>query len=296
MTAAPPRRFDDPAPPSSLAAAGLLMRARWGVCLALIVASAIAIVAAVAVVSTGALASATLGVAIAATPIVAVVAADATAADTAAVGAAIRALPDVASATLRSKDDALRALSAAGTPVPDGRNPLPDVWLVMLDAGPIVRGAETVTQSATALRASIARVPNVETVRVDDRWLAPLADRTARWQRTWPVVQGSILFALAVAVGCCSFLAGRAMHGTDERTAPASKWALAIVAVFAAVSANLGATAAVYATVANAPSDSVGPVITWLGRGGGGMAMLGLIALASSLLVVAGMTLPASRR
>ncbi len=77
--------------------------------------------------------------------------ADAAAAQTLGAGGD-RALPDVASATLRSEGRRAGALSAAGLPpVPDGRNPLPDVWRVMLDAGPARRAAPSLTRARAAL-------------------------------------------------------------------------------------------------------------------------------------------------
>lgn len=230
------KHFDAPDPPSAVRLGLRLIGARWGAFVALACVTALLFVGVVGVFGAVAMSRAAYEAAIAATTAVVVLDPQAIPADAEATGARIRAIPGVASATFRSRDDALKDLAARGLPAPDGRNPLPDVWTLRLsavDGGPPGERVAAVTAAARDL-------PHVSAVRFDPRWGARLDDAERRDRGVVRPLAGAVLVALAMAVFCVAFLGGGASAGAEEA---ASKSALAIAAVGIAV-ASAAVTAA----------------------------------------------------
>ena len=137
----------------------------------------------------------------------------------------IEALPQVASATFKTREDALARLADAGLPAIQSRaNPLPDAWMVVL--APASSGdVDTQRTRVERLRAALAGLPGVESVQSDTRWI----DWIDRWA---PISRSAILWMYGIAFGVTGwaclgtfFLVGRAV--STER--PERRSVLAIV-------------------------------------------------------------------
>ncbi len=278
-----PRRFDDPAPPSAVAVAARLATARWGAVLAFVVVATIAMFAVLAIVLARAGAAAMLAAAVAATPVVAVVSADAAPADVAALGDSMRALPGVASATPRPKDDALRTLVAAGLPPVEGRNPLPDLWIVIPDPGAIAASGRTVAEGLAALRAAVVKLAGVEAVRVDDRWVAAADALQVRTAGALAVATPAVLALAFLVLAATALLAGTSL-GDPQRAS--SKWSLALVGAFVAVVANSLALAVVY-VLARAADGAAASTVDRVLANGQAERLLWVASALASLVVCA---------
>jgi hypothetical protein len=227
----PTRHFDAPRPASSFAAAVDLLRANWGVAVALAGVTAVVLTIATAWFLFDACFSAAVDASVAATPISVLLKVQTSTAEAQALGARIVALPNVATAALRSKEDALKTLVAAGLPTPDGRNPLPDVWTVTVKPPLLNASRQSLTTFMAETRYLLGGLPAVESTAVDERWIAAL-DRWSLGRKQWgPKLAGAILLLLAVMSFSSAFLAGGALSDAASLQKSASWLALAFISV-----------------------------------------------------------------
>ena len=131
----------------------------------------------------------------------------------------IEALPQVATAIFRTREDALSRIAEAGLPAVQPRpNPLPDAWTVLL-APASTRDVEVQLTRVERLKSALAGLPGVASVQFDARWIA--------WIDRWaPVSRSVILWVRGIAFGvtglaclATSFLVGRsvgAMRGATR--------------------------------------------------------------------------------
>ncbi len=214
--------------------------------------------------------------------------------------ARLDATPTVTGAKLRTRDDAMAALVAAGLPTLSTKpNPLPDVWVVTLaQAGPAATIRSLATRVADA-RTTLSGLPGVESVRVDGRWVELLD----RW--TPPVVRGANLATwlvtgtLAIALFCVFFVAGRAYRpDLSFQAAPAAgaKQALATVGMTSGLlSLALAGAALALGGVAFPDFATVWkPIVDSVGRNG--HVFVVSVGVAAILVAAAATTLGGSRR
>lgn len=135
----------------------------------------------------------------------------------------IEAIPAVAGARLRTREDAVATLVGDGLSALTTRvNPLPDVWIVSLrGASPGVELSRLSARVADT-RAALEALPGVESVRVDGRWV-DLLERSSSWlDRATGVATWTVSIALLAALLGLSFLTGRALpsdaRGEEGRT------------------------------------------------------------------------------
>ena len=227
-------RFDAPAPSPSVSASALratvgLAIAHVGMLAATLVLTTLAMIAATALVSSVFAVPAALQQAFVASPVLVFLSPTISRNDAEALRPGLMASPDVADATLRTKEDALGALVAAGLPAPpDGRNPLPDVWTVTLRGS----GPSFMTEAVTA-RDALRALPAVDVVRFDEAW-AGLLDRTAAtWSRLGMTSVAGGLVATGLAVLCIYLLFGRTL--TTPASAGAASFGALMIVGFALV-------------------------------------------------------------
>lgn len=208
-------RFDAPASSSSsqtsvFRAAGALCMARLSLVLAAFVPTVLALVGATLLLAIGVAVPAALRQAFVASPVLVFVAPAASRGDGEAIGKKLATLPDVVSATLRPKEDALATLVAAGLPAPtDGRNPLPDVWAVGLRGdGPLFM------TEVVAARDAITAIPGVDRVRFDEAWAGGLDRSVDAWARFGIAAMAGGLVSFAAVVFAVHGLFGRALAGS----------------------------------------------------------------------------------
>jgi cell division protein FtsX len=213
------KHFDAPRPSGSAASVVALVRSHAGVFVALLVVTTVVLFATLAIPIADALVAAMLAQAIEATPVVAILDRETPAAGAEALGARIRGLSGVAGATWRGKDDALKALVAKGLPPPEGRNPLPDIWALRIDAGAVLKQPETLEQRVDETRRALKALPGIDATRVDDRWVTALDERIGDWKRVrvGAAVVGFLILAVLAASG--GFLAGRTLSGENAESA-----------------------------------------------------------------------------
>ncbi len=228
-------RFD--APPSSSSRLGALCRTiagvlsrNPGVILATLFPTLLAVSFATALVGLAVAVPTALRGAFTASPILVFVSPTIAHDDVQALGARLKALPMVADATLRSKEDALAALIQSGLPPPaDGRNPLPDVWSVRLRLDAAQRGDPNFVSVAVGARDAIAALPTVDRVKFDEGW----ANALDRWWQAWSMfgslaVAGGLVLATA-GVYCLFALCARALEIPEQSGITNAKSALAIM-------------------------------------------------------------------
>jgi hypothetical protein len=240
------KHFDAPRPAFSLAAVDLL-RSNWGAALAMISVTTVALTIATAWFLFDAYYSATVDASIAATPISVLLKVQTPPVETQALGVRILALPNVATAVLRNKDDALKTLIAAGLPVSESRNPLPDVWVVGVKPTLLNASQQSLTTFIAETRYLLGGLPGVESTAVDERWVATL-DRWSQARRQWrPRIAGIIFLFLAVALFASAFLAGRTLGNplAGSRKLDSLR-ALALVALFVILAAAIVTAAVVW--------------------------------------------------
>ena len=219
MKAADPiRRFDAPAPPSAFAVAFATLRAHWGVTIASMFVVGCVACAAAGLRLVDAAWSARLAASIGATRVYVVVDPSTARADAEALGSPIRALSLVEAASFESRDDALAKLVADGLPVPDGKNPLPDVWTVTLRSRFVMADPRGFAAVVGDTRRALAASPHVDATRVDQRWV----DGVDRHMRGWRRLRSPLLLAgcalLALLLLATGFLAGAAL--SDRQVGP----------------------------------------------------------------------------
>lgn len=241
------KHFDAPRPASSFAAAVDLLRSNWGAALAMIGVTTVVLTIAAAWFLFDACFSATVDTSIAATPISVLLKVQTPPAETQALGARILAIPNVATAVLRSKDDALKTLVAAGLPASDSRNPLPDVWVVSVKPALLNASQQSLTTFIAETRYVLGGLPGVESTAVDERWITAL-DRWSQDRKQWgPKIAGIIFLFLAVTLFSSAFLAGRTLAGSgtaSRETCGLS--ALAIVALVVMLAATIIVAASIW--------------------------------------------------
>jgi hypothetical protein len=235
----PTKHFDAPRSASSFAAAVDLLRSNWGAALATIGVTTVILTIAAAWLLFDAGFSATVDASVAATPISVLLKVQAPPAETQALGARILAIPNIATAVLRSKDDALKTLLAAGLPTPDGRNPLPDVWVVTVKPPLLSASQQSLTTFIAETRYLLGGLPAVESTAVDERWITAL-DRWSQGRKKWgPKFATTIFLFLVVALFSTAFLTGRALADPVVPRKPASWSALALVASVVMLAATI---------------------------------------------------------
>lgn len=212
---------------SALRAAGALVAARFGMVLAALVATIVVLVIGTSLLGAGAAVPVALRQAFVASPVLVFVRPNAARSDVEAIGPGLMALPDVSTATLRPKEEALATLVAAGIPAPtDGRNPLPDVWTVTLHGD----GPSFVTE-AVAMRDAISALALVDSVRFDEAWARSLDRTAAMWSRFGAGWLAGSIAALGLVLFCAYVLFGRALTTPDPGQMPTVAAAVVIVAV-----------------------------------------------------------------
>ncbi len=137
--------------------------------------------------------------------------------DAEALQARIEALPEVGQAVLRRREDGLASLADGGLPALSSRpNPLPDVWLVSLRPS-AWNATRTVSERVGEVRAALAALPDVDTIRVDQRWIARIDAWSPLVRRTVPIAaSGAVAFAILACL-VLFFLAGRAVTRDADR-------------------------------------------------------------------------------
>lgn len=203
----------------------------------------------------------------------------------------IEAIPTVAGARLRTREDAATTLAGSGLSALTARaNPLPDVWVVSLRG--VSSGAEPLRLSARVAntRVALEALPGVESVRVDGRWV-DLLERSSSWLDHATGVAGwTVTACLLVAVLGLSFLTGRALT-PDARSGPGRSQALATVGMMAGL-LSLAVGGALLASVIVVTPESgpiAGSILDSLGRTG--HAFLVGVGLAVVLIAALGHTL-----
>ena len=141
-------------------------------------------------------------------------------ADAEALRGRIEAVRAVASATLRTREDALAALATSGLPVSTAKsNPLPDVWIVGM-RGPDANAAATpLAGRVEQIRQRLLLLPGVDTVRVDGGWIDSLDRWAARADRGGAWLDAITVGLALLALFGIYFLAGRAI-GHREASGP----------------------------------------------------------------------------
>jgi hypothetical protein len=234
-------RFDAPVsspsvPGSALRAASGVLAARLGLIVAAMVPTVLALIAAVLLLGLAAVVPRVLRQAFVSSPLLVFMTPTASRADVETLGTKLTALPDVASAAVRTKDDALAALVAAGLSAPaDGRNPLPDVWTVTLQGtGPLF------LTEAIATRDAIRALPSVDQVRFDEAWAGSLDHATATWARFGIGWLAGVSGGVAVALLCVYILFCRALTGPVQGRPVAVASLVIVGGTMVLVSALLG--------------------------------------------------------
>lgn len=212
-------------------AAGALVSARFGMILATLAPTVLALIAATWSLGVALAVPEALRQAFVSSPVSVFLAPATSRGDVEALGPKLLALPDVADATLRPKDEALAALVAAGLPAPsDGRNPLPDVWTVTLRGdGPLFM------TEAVAARDAISALPAVDRVRFDEAWMGSLDRVTAMWSRFGVASIASVLAGAGLALFCVHVLFGRTLVAASARDAPGAIAGIVIIGLGLAI-------------------------------------------------------------
>jgi hypothetical protein len=272
------KHFDAPRPASPFTGALGLLKARWAVVSALVVALAIVGGAAFGLLFVDRLVTAGIEASVAATPVFVLLDTRATASEAEALGARIRALPGVADATLRTRDDALRALVATGLPAPDGRNPLPDVWTVRLKTPP----TGGLSAALATLRSALAALPLVVATRVDERWVARLDQWMSASAASGPMVRPAGVALLLLLLASLGFVGGKAASAADNP----SKLVLAIAGTLVAAMALVIDALSIWA-IGTFREPAAGMLIdtTWATIAGDGLVLA--VAACVFLLVLA---------
>jgi|GEM_PF-2107810 len=221
-----------------------------------------------------------------ASPILVFASPTATRSDVEALGTALKGLPMVSDATLRPKDVALSALIQAGLPAAaDGRNPLPDVWMVRLRLDGPRPGDPDFVSLAVGARDAIASLPAVDRVRFEDGWVTQLD----RWESAWskfglPTIAVA-LCAGAVGLVCLYGIFSRALKWPVHLENQHKQLALAIVELLVfSVCGVLVYAAGKFATDVSGASDSplLKPIADQLGlslaAGVASIVAVGLVA------------------
>lgn len=202
------KRFDAPLPPSTWADAVALVRARWSIAGAMVIAIAIVGALAFGLLFVDRFATALVDASVGATAVFVSVDPRASASDAEALGDRIRSLPGVADAKLRTRDEALRSLVANGLPPPEGRNPLPDVWTVRPKADGGDGRFQTVIDE---LRRALAALPLVESTKVDARWVERIDAGKAEVARGLVFGRSVGYTALGILLACMGSVGGQAL-------------------------------------------------------------------------------------
>jgi len=225
---------------------------------------------ATALVNLTAVVPAALRGAFTASPTLVFVSPTASPADVDALGERLRALPMVANVTFRSKEVALAALMQAGLPaVAEGKNPLPDVWIVRLRLDVGARAQPAFVTTAVSARDAIASLAMVDRVRFDEGWVNLLDRATRRWSTFGePAVAAGLILAV-LAIACVHWLFARALRPSMRAAPSHQKSALAIVdllVVSIATSFIAVAWSAIAGALADVGGPSLKPIADALGR------------------------------
>jgi hypothetical protein len=250
------RRFDAPHEPARGSVALRFVLSHWGVALALAWVLAVSLAAALGLVVFDRTNADSAAAAVRSVTIAAVVDPQASVADAKALGARLASIPDVGETVFRSKDEGLKALTVAGLPAPDGRNPLPDLWLMRIKPESVLATPRSLSDVLGNVRRAAAAQLQVSAVRVDDTLVAAL-EPSLRYRRAFgPGLMWGGLGLIALLWAAAAYLAGSASSGRDSP----GGLALALFTIVSALGAVsvLVIAAIILASVAN---DLVDPTL-----------------------------------
>ena len=215
----------------------------------------------------------------------------ATRADAEALRTRIEAVPAVVGARLRTREDAMIALVSGGLPALSTKaNPLPDVWIVSLGHATGSDGDLSFAARVARTRVALEALPNVESVRVDARWV-DLLDRSSRWlDRGMSLAVWTIAASLLAALLGIALLTGRALKSQGQDIGDGVQ-ALATVGMVSGLASLIlaGGIAALVTMFVPQLNDFGKPVLDSIGRNGHifvvtmGLAIIGVCALGHAL-------------
>lgn len=207
----------------------------------------------------------------------------------------IEAMPTVSRAVLRTREEALAALAGDGLPALVNKpNPLPDVWIVTLRPATPGSAERPLSVATAAARDSLAALPGVASVTVDERWISVLDRWTPLAMRVVTAINTLVFAVLAGLLLGLGFVAARA--GAAQRDHGVGIRAFATIGVLAGAVSVLIAAAIVWglATWLVAAGIELKPMIDI-----GGQMLVRLAAAVGGVAILAplvGMVLGAIRR